>query len=175
MITLGLDISSKSTGHAVFKDGKLIRDSLGVIALNHKTHGERLGVFEKQLRSLIKTYKPDQVLIEDIWKGPNPRTLQILAYYHGVARKVVFQTKKAEPTILGSTSVRRVLEKKYDIVLVPSKKIKRARRIKKSSKELTFDFIKKRFKLRGYTFAKHNDITDAITLCLAFHLMGDDK
>lgn len=171
---LALDISSASTGHAVFKDGKMVKGSLGVIALSHKTHGERLHFFEKALRDLIRKYKPKKILIEDIWRGPNPRTMQVLAYYHGATRKVVFEAINQEPIVLQTTPVRRIIEAKYEVILAPSKKVKIAKNIKKSSKELTFDFIKKKYKLRGYVFKKHNDITDAIALCLANSLMDEN-
>jgi len=170
---LSLDVSSVSTGVSFFKKGRLTKSSLGTISLNHKTHGERLIHFEQAVEKLLKKYKPDTVVVESIWRGPNPKTFMILALYHGVTRKIVYQCLGKEPEYIGTTEARRLLEKAYDIILIPNKKTKLASKTSKTSKELTFDFIKDKYSLHDYTFNEHNDITDAITLCLAYSLMED--
>jgi Holliday junction resolvasome RuvABC endonuclease subunit len=168
---LSLDISSKSTGYAVFSGSKIHPKGLGLITLDHKTHGEKLLNFEREVADLIGRFEVVKVCVEDVWGGPNPRTLQVLSYYHGAVRKEVFFQLEAEPFVLGASEVRSILGAKYNKVLMHSKRSKLSGKGKKTSKELTFDFIKSKYKLTKYSFKKHNDITDAIALGLANNLL----
>lgn len=168
MRILALDISSVSTGWAVLENGKLVKQAYGTITMKQKLHGERLIYFEEQVSKLIEKYEPTHFFIEEIWKGPSPKTFKILAFYHGAAHKVCFKYFQKGPQVLGASATRKLIGNKYDVNLLPSKK---ERLIKKaSSKQLTFEFIKKKFRLRSFTFNKSNDITDAIALALGAHL-----
>jgi len=172
-IVLSLDISSRSTGHAVFKNGKLLKRSLGTIATKAKTHGERLEFFEESLWALIDKYQPTLIVVEDIWYGRNLKTFRILSYYHGIVHKVSWQHNNELPLILGTSEVRSLIGQEFDINLMPSKKIRLQMGIEKTSKELTFDFIKNKFKFKDYVFKTHNDITDAVAICLAHSLIKE--
>lgn len=161
---LSLDISSVSTGYAIFKNGKLKDYSLIDTSI-YSTHGERLCAFELQVDALIKKYKPDIIAAEDIYKGRNPKTHKILALYHGIAYKLCYSFLTADPVVLYPSEIRGTLSEKYNVVLK-----------KKDVKEklLTFDFIKAHFKLSSFEFKTHNDITDAIAIGLAVYNIGNN-
>lgn len=173
--TLSLDISSKCTGYAVFTNGGLNKKALGNIKLNHKTHGEKLNVFESELTKLLKAHKPSTVIIEDIYKSRNVRTYRVLSYYHGVAYKAIYKYKKIEPVILTVKEIRTIIGQEYGTNLMPTKRQKNAQKINKDSKELTFDLMKKIFALRKFNFVEHNDIVDAIAVGLAHQLFQEGK
>ena len=154
---LALDISSVSTGYAVFKKGKL--SERGIINTSKiKKHGERLVKFEIELSALIKKYKPDIIAAEDIYKGRNPKTHKILALYHGVAYRLCFVYTNDDPIILYAGEIRSIVSEAYSVIL-KKKGVK--------DKELTFDFIKEKYSFDEFEFNKHNDITDAIAIGLA--------
>ena len=72
MKILGLDVSSISTGYCIFSNGRLTKSTCGLIQPNpKKSYGERLYTFEVELKKILKKYKPDEVIIEDIFKGRN--------------------------------------------------------------------------------------------------------
>jgi len=167
---LGLDISSASSGWAVLDDGYLIdQKNCGVIKMKG-FHGERLVIFEERLGKLIEEYRPDFVSIEDLFLSfRNPKVSVILGYYHGMAKKVIWQYLKVEPIVHTATSFRKVLGEKFGINLLPGKKEKLE--TGKDSKMMTFELIQRHFGLTDWTFKKHNDTTDALAACLATYLI----
>jgi len=106
--------------------------------MNQKLHGERLIFFEKEVSKIIKEYKPTHFFVEEIWRGPNPKTFKILAFYHGAAHKVAFKHFKKGPQLLTPTEVRKAIGKKFNVKLLLGKKASK----KVSSKELTFNLIR---------------------------------
>lgn len=174
-IILALDISSKSTGFAIFKDGQLQKDCVGTIKLNHTTHAERLFFFEKSLSELLDGYNPSLVVIEDIFKGPNIKTFKVLCFFHGIVHKLSWAALSIEPQLMTVSEVRQTLEKKYKVKLFAPRKNKNKKyksQSFKDSKELTFDFIKKHYKLKNFKFKEHNDVSDAIAVGSAFILLN---
>lgn len=168
MRILGLDISSASTGWAVLDDGVLAsRDNVGLIKFKAKQpHGERLVGFEKRLREIITEFKPDLIAIEDLYLSfTNPRVSVILAYYHGAAKKVIWDLMGVEPIVETATNFRKILGAKHSINLLPGKKEKLE--TGKDSKHLTFELIQRIFGLDDWTFSAHNDKTDALGVSLA--------
>lgn len=168
MRILGLDISSASTGWAVLDDGVLLsRDNVGLIKFKAKQpHGERLVGFEARLREIITQFKPDLIAIEDLYLSfTNPRVSVVLAYYHGAAKKVVWDLMGVEPIVETATNFRKVLGAKYGVNLLPGKKEKLA--TGKDSKHLTFELIQKIFGLDDWTFSAYNDKADALCVGLA--------
>jgi Holliday junction resolvasome RuvABC endonuclease subunit len=157
--TLSLDISSVSTGYAIFKSGKLKK--YGIIDTSKiKRHSERLAVFEEALEAIIKKHKPKLIAAEDIYKGRNPKTHKVLALYHGVTYKLCYQYLKDDPFILYAGEIRSILSSAYDVTL-KQKGVK--------DKLLTFDFIQEKYDFSEFEYKKHNDITDAIAIGLAIH------
>lgn len=87
MIILSLDISSTTTGWAVFDNDKLIK--FGKIKLNYKqlNLSEKLLIFKHEIILLIKEYKPDNIVIEDVFFGRNVKVIKTLAKFGGIAQE----------------------------------------------------------------------------------------
>lgn len=169
----GLDISSRSTGWAFLVDGVLAAPAdCGKITMKQQTHGERLVAFEAELKRLLSLYQPDIIAIEDYWVSrKTPATSCILAFYHGVARKVVWENVKTEPVIHTATEFRKILGDRFGKNLLPGKKEKLE--TGKDSKQLTFELITEIFKPAGWKFSSHNDVADALAVCLGTQMLLD--
>ena len=151
---LGLDVSSASTGHCVINNGRLIKSSLGTINPDSKkTYGDRLKYFAQELSVLLKKHKPDKVIIEDIFKGPNVKTLKTLAMFRGVCFLTVFNEIGQDPICIMPTEARKLVG------------------VGGTSKEDGFNFVIKKYAFSDYEFDKDNDITDAIVLGLSCYEM----
>ena len=83
MRILGFDISSASTGWAILEDGQLPVEGLGLIKMKHKSHGERLCIFEAELDALFRLWSPDLIAVEDVWGGKFIQPALILSRYRG--------------------------------------------------------------------------------------------
>jgi Holliday junction resolvasome RuvABC endonuclease subunit len=153
MKILGLDISISSTGYCIFNNGKLMKKSCGLIQPNPKeTYGQRLLFLEKEIKKVIKKNKPDEVVIEDIYKGRNAKTFKILSMARGVVIKTIYEETGKDPISVMASSARSLVGIK-------------------NKKEIAYEFIVKKYKLKDYEFNKHNDIVDAIVLALSAHTM----
>ena len=153
MKTLGLDVSSISTGYSIMNNGRLSKVSCGIIKTNpRKQYGERLLSFEKQLKDLIRKHKPDNIIIEDIFKGRNIKTFKSLAMFRGIAIKVVYEETGKNPISIMASEARSIIGVK-------------------NKKEITFEFIVDKYNLSDYNFEDHNDIVDSIALALSAHIM----
>jgi Holliday junction resolvasome RuvABC endonuclease subunit len=149
---LGLDISSVSTGHCIINNGRLLRSTLGTINPNAKSlMGEKLLYFETRVRELIQEHKPDLVVIEDIFKGPNVNTFKTLAMFRGICFKVVFEEMQSTPISIMPTEARKIIGASG------------------VTKQDGFDFITKKYSFTNYDFNKHSDIVDSIALALSYH------
>lgn len=150
---LGLDISISSTGYCLINNGKLLRNSCGLIQPNPKqSYGQRLLFLEDNIKDIIKKNKPDEIIIEDIFKGRNAKTFKILSMARGVAVKAIYQETGKDPISIMASETRKLIGIK-------------------NTKEDAFDFIVKKFKLDDFEFDTHNDMTDAMALALAAHTM----
>lgn len=146
---LALDISSKSTGYAILEDGYLCFDTIGMIKINPKGQcGERLTKLEKEIKKILKKYKPDCIVIEDIFSGRNANTFKILSMFRGIAIKTIYEFTKQDPLIIMASKARSSLGIK-------------------NHKEDAFEFISKKYPTLNWVFKKDNDMADAIVLGLA--------
>jgi len=151
---LGLDVSSSSTGYCIINNGRLLKSTLGTINPNSKSsYGERLKYFSDELLALLKTHKPDKVVMEDIFKGPNAKTFKILAMFRGVCFLTVFNEIGKDPICVMPTEARKLVG------------------VAGITKEDSFDFVIRKYAFSDYEFNTHNDITDAIVLGLAGYEM----
>ena len=83
MKILGIDPGLSQTGIAILSEGKE-GTRLSWETLEHKTSKERLHKYFKSLSKLIGAEKPDQIVMENIFKGPNTQTLIKIAELRGV-------------------------------------------------------------------------------------------
>lgn len=79
---LGLDISSKFVGWAVFED--LEPRQHGLYRQQGKDHGEKLHTYLNWLLGIFKEFKPDNVVIELPFAGRRRKTFGILTLYTAV-------------------------------------------------------------------------------------------
>lgn len=153
MKILAFDISSRSTGYSVFKRDRLLKKSCGIIKLNPKhSHGKRLQHFEQSIKEIIRYHNPDEIIIEDIFKGRNIATFKILSLFRGVAIKAIYDELEKDPTSVMASEARKIVGVKND-------------------KEEAYKFVVEKYNLFDYKFNSHNDITDSIVLGLCGHIM----
>jgi Holliday junction resolvasome RuvABC endonuclease subunit len=151
MKVLGLDISSSCSGFCICEDGYLLKETIDVIKPPEKIAlGEKLVFIEKALTEIINQYKPDEIIMEDIFKGPNMRTFKTLAMCRGVVFKVVWALTGKEPLTIMPTEARKALG------------------MKGVKKEDAYAWVIKKYKFKGYTFDKDNDRTDSVVLALSY-------
>lgn len=102
---LSLDISASCTGWA-FTTAKGNIYS-GCIKTTPKfSHSERLMKFKDELTSLIKKFKPTDAVMEDIFSGPNVKTLVFLAKFSGVAQETCRRLIGKDPYIIHTNTVK---------------------------------------------------------------------
>jgi crossover junction endodeoxyribonuclease RuvC len=80
---LGIDPGLSQTGIAILSEEKG-ETKLSWKTVGHKAKKERLHNYFKSLSELISAEKPDQIVIENIFKGPNTKTLIKIAELRGV-------------------------------------------------------------------------------------------
>jgi len=153
MIVLGLDISSSSTGWAILKHGRFYnREGVDYGWIKPKSKlemSEKLVYFRVELIRLLEAAQPDLVLAEDTFFFRNPKTLKLLSKFHGVAAEAVRNTLGLSTEVVPVKSIRSELGTQ--------------------GKEPTFSEIKKKFKLTGWKYKTHNDVTDAIAVAFYGH------
>ena len=95
MTILALDQSSKTTGWAIFKEGKLI-DS-GIFSFTDKKISMRLVKIKNKILKFIQEYKVDEVILEDIQLQTevtnNVQTFKALAEVYGVITETLEELK----------------------------------------------------------------------------------
>jgi crossover junction endodeoxyribonuclease RuvC len=80
---LGIDPGLSQTGIAILSEEKE-STKLSWKTLKHKTSNGRLYKYFESLSELINTEKPDRIVIENIFRGPNTQTLIKIAELRGV-------------------------------------------------------------------------------------------
>ena len=73
---IALDESTTCTGYAVFDDGELIEH--GIFSFKSKDVLERVSLIMEEIENLIDTYKPDNMIIEDVQITMNAATAKSL-------------------------------------------------------------------------------------------------
>lgn len=151
-VILALDVSSSSTGYAIFRNGRWNKStaSFGLVKIPSKhLLGKRLVIFRDAIAAIIDKVQPDIIIIEDVFSGRNIATMKLLARFNGVAVEVSRRHLKCEPIIALTTKVRSFLECGR-------------------KKEDAFKYICTRYNLK-WKYSKMNDVTDAICLALYAH------
>jgi crossover junction endodeoxyribonuclease RuvC len=80
---LGIDPGLSQTGIAILSRSK-DKDELSWEMLKHRKGENRLNKYFESLSRIIEKEKPDQVVIESIFRGPNVKTLIKIAELRGV-------------------------------------------------------------------------------------------
>ena len=151
-VILALDVSSSCTGFAVLRNGrwsKTISSYGKIIPPKNKTMPEKLVYFRDELMTIIKSVKPTQIIIEDVFSGRNVSTTKLLARFSGVAIELSRRCLKTDPKIVLTAEVRGFLECG-------------------NKKEEAFSYICDRYNL-DWKFTEMNDVADALCLALYAH------
>ena len=105
---LALDQATRTTGYAIFKDGKLIKT--GTFTFSDNEIGDRLVKFKNKVLELISEYDIDEIAFEDIQlqdnketKVVNVDTFQKLAEVFGVLEETLTEHKMPYQIISAST------------------------------------------------------------------------
>lgn len=104
----------------------------------------KLLYIRKELLNLIKTYKPDVIVLEDVYLGPNVKTGARLNNAKGVYVLTAYEATGKEPVYVAANVARSCLGFK-------------------NNKEEPYKYFSELFNLKE-SFNKGNDITDAYTL-----------
>lgn len=146
---LSLDISSVSTGWCLFK-GSTLKDYGKIVIGNYKDLHERMVVFKDTLEKILKKYKPDIVLVEDVWMGTNASTSKTLAKFCGIAEETSFRMTKEQPIIIVNKVVKGFFKCK--------------------DKESLYNFVVDLLDFEHIfsSYKEYNDVTDSIAQALYY-------
>jgi Holliday junction resolvasome RuvABC endonuclease subunit len=148
---LSLDIAT-TTGWAFMFGAASRRFEYGLIKTSPKfSLAERLCFFRHEIKKLLKELRPTHVVMEDIYSGPNNKTLVTLAKFAGVCEECCLTVSGIQPYLMHTSTV-----KSY---------------FKSKNKEDIFNFIVDILEWddSNVNFNKHNDLTDAIAQLIVFY------
>lgn len=142
MIILAIDQAYKHSGFSVFKDGEYVNHGSYVVDKNDNSE-VRYEKFIENIKNLIEEYKPDLVVTEKAWLGPNAKVYSLISELIGIIRCYCF-----------------LKEIKFDTIQVTTYRSKLGI---KNKKEYVIEYIQKSF---PDLELKNDDESDAICLGL---------
>lgn len=151
-ILIALDESTTCTGYAVFDDGELIKH--GIFSFKNKDVLERVSLIMEEIEELIKTYKPNNMVIEDVQITMNAATaksllgLQFMIEVYAHRNNISCETYR-------TTKWRKILG------LSNSRSLDR-----KAKKQETIDYVKDKYRID----VLKDDESDAIAIGTAYLL-----
>ena len=151
-ILIALDESTTCTGYAVFDNGELIKH--GIFSFKSKDVLERVSLIMEEIENLINTYKPNNMVIEDVQITMNAATaksllgLQFMIEIYAHRNNISCETYR-------TTKWRKILG------LSNSRSLDR-----KAKKQETIDYVKDKY---GIDVLK-DDESDAIAIGTAYLL-----
>lgn len=168
--TIAYDISTKSTGYAIFHDGVL--NSYGLITSSSKDIVPRLDELSKKVSAQIVQYKPDEIVIERfipfLNRNTTANTLNLLSAANHLVQLIAYQNNIPVITIPVQT-IRSRLTKIYNRSNEPIKRIEKHQmpEILQSITKEPFPYIRNR---KGNIDKSSYDIADAMAVGYA-HLL----
>lgn len=84
MRLVSLDQSTRCSGYAYFEDGKYIESGIVDMSKSKLETDKRSFEMAKELWKIIKKYKPDELVLENVQQQSNPATMIILARLAGM-------------------------------------------------------------------------------------------
>lgn len=157
MKLLALDQASRTSGWAVFEDGKLIAH--GKIVATQNGTGDRLYYIRKQVMNLLDKYDIDEIVLEDIHLqetlGNNVATFKTLAEVFGVLQELFAENHLPHQAVLPS-----VWRKKLEIK-------GRERAIQKKNAQ--------KYVVDKYNLTLDEDESDAICIGTYYILDGEES
>lgn len=98
---LALDQSSRTSGYAIFEDGKLL--TYGKFTYDDADFGVRLEKIRNKVENLIHDYQIKEVVFEDIQLQDNVETFKKLAEVFGVIYELLTELSIPNQTVLASS------------------------------------------------------------------------
>ncbi len=160
MRVLALDISTKSTGYAVFDEGELIQS--GCITATSASVLERIEKITKELEEKVDIDSINKVIVEDplpAFCGHNTVVYKALTYAQGSIAIMLHRHNKLKMEFFTSS------EWRAKCGIHTGKGIKRD-----ALKQLDIDFVKE-----NYNKIVNDDEADAIGIGHAYCCLGDKK
>lgn len=142
MIVLAIDQAYKHSGFSIFKDGEYLIHGSYIVDKDDSSE-VRYEKFIDNIKNLIDTYKPDLVITEKAWLGPNAKVYSLISELIGIIRCYCF-----------------LKEIKFDTIQVTTYRSKLGI---KNKKEYVIEYIQKSF---PDLELKNDDESDAICLGL---------
>lgn len=90
-VILSLDVSTTSTGYAIYVDGKL--EQYGAIKSKSKNWIERVNYMANTLQAIHATYGITHIIIEDTYVSKNVNTVKKLCMAQGIIIRAVHTAK----------------------------------------------------------------------------------
>lgn len=84
MKILSFDQSTRCSGYAYFEDGKYIESGVVDMSKSKLETDKRSFEMAKELWKIIKKYKPDELVLENVQQQSNPATMIVLARLAGM-------------------------------------------------------------------------------------------
>ena len=157
-VLLAFDQSTRCSGYAVFNDGKYVCSGMVDKSKSKLDTYERSFEMARDLWRVIKKYKPDHLVIEDVQNQNNTKTVVTLARLQGMIIGYA-EAHKIKTHILLPSQWRKALG--YN----QGPKVKRA-----ELKQQSADFVKGQ-----YGFDLQEDENEAICIGIAAHKIFDLK
>jgi Holliday junction resolvasome RuvABC endonuclease subunit len=147
MVVLSLDQSTRVSGYAVFEDGEYVHSGIVDMSKSKLDTDERSFEMAKALWRIIKQYKPEHLILEDVQQQAGPKTVIILARLAGMVIGYA-EAHKVKTHILLPAHWRKILGYSQ------GSKVKRA-----ELKQQSIDYVK-----RKYNIDASEDECEAIAL-----------
>lgn len=156
MIVMSMDQSTRKSGYAIFINSEYYCS--GVVDKSKSDLDTDARSFEmaKDLWSIIKKYKPDVLILENVQQQSSVSTVITLARLAGMIIGYA-EAHGVKTHILGPSQWRKALSYRQ------GSKVKR-----KELKQQSYDYVKE-----NYGFAKSEDENEAIAICAAAHKIYD--
>ena len=84
MVVVSFDQSTRVSGYAVFENGEYVHSGIVDMSKSKLDTEERSFEMAKALWKIIKQYKPDHLILEDVQQQSGPKTVIILARLSGM-------------------------------------------------------------------------------------------
>lgn len=81
---VSFDQSTRCSGYAVFEDGEYIESGIVDMSKSKLETDKRSFEMAKELWKIIKKYKPDEIVLENVQQQSNPATMIVLARLAGM-------------------------------------------------------------------------------------------
>ena len=84
MKILSFDQSTRCSGYAYFEDGEYVESGIVDMSKSKLETDKRSFEMAKELWKIIKKYKPDEIVLENVQQQSNPATMIVLARLAGM-------------------------------------------------------------------------------------------